>query len=152
MFDVGFSELVVLGVIALIVLGPERLPVVARQVGTWAGRARSYMRSLTQELERDVNTADLRRTMESARSQFEHGRSQFESEMRSYGDKNWLLGDDEDSDSKKHRPGDDDVAGDDHPPHDTAEDSDADRPREHHGDDPHRRSDDDGNRRLHDDS
>lgn len=89
MFDMGFWELVVLGVIGLIVLGPERLPTVARTLGRWTGRARSYMRTLSTELEREVNTKDLRRTFEQTRSEidqtrseFDQGRRQLESEVR----------------------------------------------------------------------
>lgn len=89
MFDMGFWELIVLGVIGLIVLGPERLPTVARTLGRWTGRARSYMRTLSTELEREVNTKDLRRTFEQTRSEidktrseFDQGRRQLESEVR----------------------------------------------------------------------
>lgn len=56
MFDVGFSELVVCFLVALVVLGPQRLPEVARTLGRWTGRARSYVRTLTAELERESAT------------------------------------------------------------------------------------------------
>jgi sec-independent protein translocase protein TatB len=52
-FDVGFSELVLCFVVALIVLGPQKLPAVARTLGRWTGRARSYVRNLSAELERE---------------------------------------------------------------------------------------------------
>jgi len=55
MFDFGFSEIVLTSAIALVVLGPERLPKVARQVGNWMGRARVMARQLTEQLEREVN-------------------------------------------------------------------------------------------------
>lgn len=58
MFDVGFWELVLLGVIALVVLGPERLPQVARTAGRWVGRARSYASNLTDELERQTRDVE----------------------------------------------------------------------------------------------
>lgn len=61
MFDVGFSELMVCFVVALIVLGPERLPAVARAVGRWTGMARTYMRNLSTELERETQTAELKK-------------------------------------------------------------------------------------------
>lgn len=61
MFDVGFSELMVCFVVALVVLGPERLPAVARAVGRWTGMARGYMRNLSTELERETHTADLKK-------------------------------------------------------------------------------------------
>jgi sec-independent protein translocase protein TatB len=59
MLDVGFSEILLTSAIALIVLGPERLPKVARQVGNWMGRARAMARQLTEQLEREVNAEDL---------------------------------------------------------------------------------------------
>jgi sec-independent protein translocase protein TatB len=59
MLDFGFSEIVLTSAIALIVLGPEKLPKVARQVGNWMGRARAMARQLTEQLEREVNAEDL---------------------------------------------------------------------------------------------
>jgi len=61
MLDVGFSEILLTSAIALIVLGPERLPKVARQVGNWMGRARAMARQLTEQLEREVNAEELLR-------------------------------------------------------------------------------------------
>jgi sec-independent protein translocase protein TatB len=61
MLDFGFSEIVLTSAIALIVLGPEKLPKVARQVGNWMGRARAMARQLTEQLEREVNAEDLMR-------------------------------------------------------------------------------------------
>lgn len=66
MFDIGFSELVLLALIALIVLGPERLPRVARAMGYWTGRARAYARNFTAELQRQ---ADLGDTVDEVRKQ-----------------------------------------------------------------------------------
>lgn len=59
MFDMGFFELLVVFVIALLVLGPERLPKVARQFGYWTGRARSAFSNLRYELEREVHNQDM---------------------------------------------------------------------------------------------
>jgi Tat protein translocase TatB subunit len=61
MLDFGFSEIVLTSAIALIVLGPEKLPKVARQVGNWMGRARAMARQLTEQSEREVNAEDLMR-------------------------------------------------------------------------------------------
>lgn len=61
MLDVGFSEILLTSAIALIVLGPERLPKVARQVGNWMGRARAMARQLTEQLEREVSAEELMR-------------------------------------------------------------------------------------------
>src|SRR6202789_4571599 len=59
MLDVGFSEILLTSAIALIVLGPEKLPKVARQVGNWMGRARAMARQLSEQLEREVSADEL---------------------------------------------------------------------------------------------
>ena len=56
MFDVGFSELVLLALIGLLVLGPQRLPKIAAEVGRWAGRARRTLADLRYQLEREVDS------------------------------------------------------------------------------------------------
>lgn len=67
MFDIGFAELMLVALVALLVLGPERLPKAARTVGYWGGRARSYMRQMTTELEREVQQAEIREQIEKTR-------------------------------------------------------------------------------------
>ena len=57
MFDVGFSELLVIAVVALLVLGPERLPKAARFAGLWVRRARAQWNSVKAEFERDLADA-----------------------------------------------------------------------------------------------
>ncbi|HZP12493.1 MAG TPA: Sec-independent protein translocase protein TatB [Nevskiaceae bacterium] len=64
MFDVGFSELVLCFLVALVVLGPEKLPPLARSLGRWTGQARSYLRHLSNELERETNAAELKKTLQ----------------------------------------------------------------------------------------
>jgi sec-independent protein translocase protein TatB len=59
MLDFGFSEILLTSAIALVVLGPEKLPKVARQVGNWMGRARLMARQLSEQLEREVNADEL---------------------------------------------------------------------------------------------
>lgn len=66
MFDIGFGELFLCFVIALIVLGPERLPKVARSVGRWTGQARGYLRNLSTELERETHAAELKQKLDEA--------------------------------------------------------------------------------------
>ena len=63
MFDFGFSEMIVCALLALIVLGPERLPKLARWIGRFTGQARAYMQGLTAELERESHLADLKRQL-----------------------------------------------------------------------------------------
>jgi sec-independent protein translocase protein TatB len=55
MFEIGFSEILLIFVIALVVLGPEKLPKLAAQVGRWAGRAKSMARQFREQLESEVD-------------------------------------------------------------------------------------------------
>jgi sec-independent protein translocase protein TatB len=55
MFDIGFSEILVIFILALIVLGPEKLPRVVREVGRWVGRARAMARQFQEQLEDEVD-------------------------------------------------------------------------------------------------
>lgn len=64
MFDIGFWELVTLGLVGLLVLGPDRLPEVARTVGTWVRKLRALSRSLTDEIERELEIQSLRQELE----------------------------------------------------------------------------------------
>ena len=68
MLDVGFSEILLTSAIALVVLGPERLPKVARQVGNWMGRARAMARQLSEQLEREVNADELLKAQSKTKS------------------------------------------------------------------------------------
>jgi sec-independent protein translocase protein TatB len=62
MFDFGFSEILLIFLLALIVLGPEKLPRVAAQVGRWLGRARGMARQFREQLEEEVNLEDARKS------------------------------------------------------------------------------------------
>jgi sec-independent protein translocase protein TatB len=59
MFDIGFSELLVIGLIGLLVLGPKRLPEVARTLGSWVGQVRAWISNVKQDLDREINSAEL---------------------------------------------------------------------------------------------
>ncbi len=67
MFDFSFGELAIIGAVALIVLGPERLPRVARTVGEWAGKAQRYVAQVKSDINREVELADLKKLQEEAR-------------------------------------------------------------------------------------
>ncbi|HEA50804.1 Sec-independent protein translocase protein TatB [Marinobacter antarcticus] len=66
MFDIGFLELLVCGVIALLVLGPERLPAAARAAGRWIGGARRMVSQFTSELDSQLKADELRKELREA--------------------------------------------------------------------------------------
>lgn len=67
MFDVGFPELLIVAVVLLLVVGPERMPEVLRTVGRWMGSARRSFDHLRGELEREVGADEIRRDLHNAR-------------------------------------------------------------------------------------
>ena len=64
MFDIGFLELAIIAVVGLIVIGPERLPEVARTVGTWVGRFRRFVTSVKSDIDRELRQDELRKALE----------------------------------------------------------------------------------------
>ncbi len=63
MFDVGFWEILLILVLALVVLGPERLPQAARTVGYWVGKARRYIEGVKNEVEKEFDSGELKRML-----------------------------------------------------------------------------------------
>lgn len=63
MFDIGFSEILVIAVIALIVMGPERLPQALRSFALWFGRIKQQYRSVRSDLENEMGIDDVRRQL-----------------------------------------------------------------------------------------
>lgn len=68
MFEVGFTEIVLIFAIALLVLGPARLPKLAADIGRWAGRARSMARQLRTQLEQEVHYDPLKDSPKSSQT------------------------------------------------------------------------------------
>ena len=64
MFDIGFSELLLIMVVALVVVGPERLPRLARTAGIYLGRARRAIASVKADVQRELAAEELKRTLE----------------------------------------------------------------------------------------
>ncbi len=74
MFDIGFSELLVIGLVALIVIGPEKLPRMARTLGHLAGRLQRYVADVKADINREIELEELRKmrdSMQQAASNFE---------------------------------------------------------------------------------
>ena len=63
MFDIGFWELGVIGMVALMVIGPERLPAVARTAGLWVGRVRRMATGFREDLEQEFRADELKRSL-----------------------------------------------------------------------------------------
>ncbi|MGH8079017.1 MAG: Sec-independent protein translocase protein TatB [Lysobacter sp.] len=76
MFDIGFSEVFVIAIVALIVLGPERLPKAARFAGLWVRRARAQWYSVKSELENELADEDLKRSLRQAQADLRDAQTQ----------------------------------------------------------------------------
>lgn len=68
MFDIAFSELIVIAVVALIVIGPEKLPKVARTLGAITGRMQKYMTQIKEEVNREARFAELQKLQDEIQS------------------------------------------------------------------------------------
>ncbi len=79
MFDISFGEMMVVGVVALVVIGPERLPKVARTVGSFVGKAQRYATQVRNDINAQIELEELRKTQQEIRDaaqQFEQSISQ----------------------------------------------------------------------------
>ena len=64
MFDFGFWELAIVMVVALLVVGPERLPALAGQIGRWVGKAKRMIESVRSDIESEIKAAELKEILE----------------------------------------------------------------------------------------
>ncbi len=64
MFDIGFWELMLIGVVALLVVGPERLPQLARTAGLWIGKGQRFLSSVKADIDREMRTTELKRILD----------------------------------------------------------------------------------------
>jgi sec-independent protein translocase protein TatB len=81
MFDLGFSELLVVALVALIVIGPERLPRVARTLGHFAGRLQRYVADVKADINREVELDELRKMRDSVQEAASGVESSFNEEL-----------------------------------------------------------------------
>jgi sec-independent protein translocase protein TatB len=79
MFDIGFSEMVVCAIVALVVIGPERLPRVARTLGVLFGRLQRYVAQVKSDINREMEMADLGKV----KTEFESAARSFETDLKS---------------------------------------------------------------------
>jgi len=71
MFDIGFWEISLIGVIALLVIGPERLPAVARTVGLWIGKMQRFVSNVKDDVNRELETENLKKMLGNQESQIQ---------------------------------------------------------------------------------
>ncbi len=88
MIDLGVSKLALIGVVALLVIGPEKLPRVARTVGTLLGKAQRYVRDVKDEVNRSIALEELQKMRDAATSAVSSAQSHIESEAANL-EKNW---------------------------------------------------------------
>ena len=79
MFDIAFSELMIIGLVALIVIGPEKLPRVARTLGHLAGRLQRYVSDVKSDINREIELDELRKMRDS----FQQTAQSFETSVKS---------------------------------------------------------------------
>jgi sec-independent protein translocase protein TatB len=71
MFDIGFAELLLVAVMGLVVLGPEKLPTAARTIGLWVGRIRNSLGSIQREISAELKVDELKRTAAVSKKQLD---------------------------------------------------------------------------------
>lgn len=69
MFDVGFTEILLIGIVSLVVIGPERLPVVAKTAGQWIGKLQRFVRGVKTDLASELESGDLKKLIGDQREQ-----------------------------------------------------------------------------------
>ena len=69
MFDIGFWELMILGLVALLVVGPERLPKLAYTAGKWLGKGRSMLNTVKSEIDKEIKAEELKEILEKQKKQ-----------------------------------------------------------------------------------
>ncbi len=73
MFDIGFTEIIIVGVVALIVLGPERLPSAVRTAGLWLGRIKRTIGSVQKEISEELRVEEMRQAAKQQQERLEQG-------------------------------------------------------------------------------
>ena len=82
MFDVAFSELVVIAIVALIVIGPEKLPKVARTLGLLVGRMQRYVATVKADIDSEMRLEDLRKLQQDVQQKMTQAQAEIGDETR----------------------------------------------------------------------
>jgi len=75
MFDIGFWEMMLIGIVALVVIGPERLPTVARTLGRWTAKVRNFVANTRADIEREFNSEEIRKLLDDKQGEINELRS-----------------------------------------------------------------------------
>jgi sec-independent protein translocase protein TatB len=75
MFDIGFWEMLLIGVVALVVIGPERLPTVARTLGRWTAKLRNFVANTRADLEKEFNSEEIHKLLNDKQGEIDELRS-----------------------------------------------------------------------------
>ncbi|ABE57954.1 Sec-independent protein translocase protein TatB [Chromohalobacter israelensis] len=86
MFDMGFLELMLIGVVALLVLGPERLPTAARTVGLWVGKIKRTVSGMQREISAQLEAEELRQKLNEQQRKLDAGLGKVRDEVERHGD------------------------------------------------------------------
>lgn len=87
MFDMGFLELMLIGVVSLLVLGPERLPTAARTVGLWVGKIKRTVSGMQREINAQLEAEDLRQKLNEQQRKLDAGLHKVRDGVERHGDK-----------------------------------------------------------------
>jgi sec-independent protein translocase protein TatB len=82
MFDVGFWELILIAIVALLVVGPERLPKLAYDVGLWFGRLQRYVRNARFQIENELHNYEIKNSLQKPTQLLEEIRSEIDETAR----------------------------------------------------------------------
>lgn len=84
MFDVGFTEIFLIGIVALVVIGPERLPAVAKTAGQWIGKLQRFVKGVKSDLASELETGDLKKLIGDQREQIDELRNMVTSAKKDF--------------------------------------------------------------------
>ncbi|WP_148253301.1 Sec-independent protein translocase protein TatB [Aidingimonas lacisalsi] len=84
MFDIGFLELLLLGVVGLLVLGPERLPKAARTLGLWIGKIKRTVSGMQREISAQLEAEELRQKLDQQQKKLDDGLNKVKRDVESY--------------------------------------------------------------------
>jgi len=104
MFDIGFWEILLIGVLALVVLGPERLPKAAKTVGYWVGKGRRYIEGIKSEVASEFDASELKRLLHNQEVQLKELQNKIDDSQNEINENYTNVLDDEEDPVVHHEP------------------------------------------------